>query len=160
MNFDQFFHQEHDRLVRFCWLLTLNRDAAADVAQEAMARAWKAWPDLSQPGNNPAGWLRTVATNLARSRWRQATRALDFTRRQRIEPGPIAVSDPAVVDALRSLSPRQREVVVLRYWADLKLADCAEAMGLSEGSAKRHLTRAHANLQELLDPSNLQELTL
>ncbi len=160
MEFDEFFGEERDGLVRLCWLLTLDREAAADIAQEAMARAWASWDTLSDAGSNPAGWVRTVATNLSRSRWRRLRRASLLRWSPYHSTSELAVSDPALLDALGELSPRQREVVVLRYWADMKLADCAEAMGVSLGSVKQHLARAHVRLGELVDPSSLEGLRL
>ncbi len=159
MEFDQFFDQERDRLLRLCWLATLDREAAADVAQEAMTRAWARWDELSEPGSNPGAWITTVALNLARSRWRRFRRAAEEGRRP-VADVQIGVTDPGLLDAIRGLSYRQREAVVLRYWADLKVEDCATAMGVSAGSVKRHLTRAHERLREIVDPSMLEEVYL
>jgi len=160
MDFDEFFRSERDALIRLCWLLTLDRDAAADVAQEAMTRAWSSWDQLSSEGSNPAAWVRVVATNLARSRWRRLSRAARLDPTARPEPQRYPVSDPELLGALDSLAPRQREAIVLRYWADLKLEDCADAMGVSVGSVKRHLVRARGRLGELIDSSAIEELTL
>lgn len=160
MDFDEFFRRESDGLVRMCWLLTLDRDAAADVAQESMARAWARWGELTEPGSNPAGWVRTVATNLARSRWRRLRTASRALPKGRAGPAASVVSDPALLAAIHKLSPRQREAVILRYWIDLKLDDCAEAMGVSVGAVSQHLARAHDRLAELVDRSETEELTL
>jgi RNA polymerase sigma-70 factor (ECF subfamily) len=116
---------------------------------------------LSEPESNAAGWVRVVATNLARSRWRQLRRASRslFPPRSREESHPV--SDPGLLAALEQLAPRQRQAVILRYWADLKLEDCAEVMGVSVGSVKKqHLARAHDRLAAMLDRSELEELTL
>lgn len=160
MEFEEFFRTETDPLVRMCWLLTLDREVAADIAQETMARAWASWDTISRPGSNPAAWTRTVATNLSRSRWRRlktATAALPRLHRAHVS---AAVSDPQLAEALRLLPSRQREAVVLRYWADLQLADVAVAMDVSVGSVKQHLGRARQRLGEFLDPSQLEEMTL
>ncbi len=160
MDFDEFFRGERDGLARMCWLLTLDREAAADIAQEAMARAWASWDTLSGADSNPAGWVRTVATNLSRSRWRRLRRVSVLGWGADNPASELAVSDPGLLAALAQLSPRQREIVVLRYWGDMKLTDCADAMGVSLGSVKQHLARAHVRLGELVDPSSLEGLRL
>jgi RNA polymerase sigma factor (sigma-70 family) len=71
-----------------------------------------------------------------------------------------ALDDPDLAAALGGLAPRQRQIVALRYWDDLTLRDCADAMGVSLGTAKQHLARAHRHLAATLDPSMLEELTL
>lgn len=161
LEFDDFFDRERDGLLRLCWLSTLDREAAAEVAQEALTRAWSDWERLSAPGSNPAAWVTTVALNLARSRGRRLRRWPTVLTRLGSEAaggdGPV-LSDPALLAAIRSLSQRQREAIVLRYWADLTVDDCAERMGISPGSVKRHLTRAHERLRTELDPSMLVEV--
>lgn len=162
MDFATFFASQSDPLVRFCWLLTLDRDAAADLAQEVMERALRDWDRLGGPGQNPTGWTRTVAVNLHHSRWRRMRRLADRLPRlvTSARSEPDAIADPDLAVALASLAPRQRQVVALRYWADLPLRDCADEMGVSLGSVKQHLSRAHATLAARLDPSMLEELTL
>ncbi len=163
MDFAVFFRAESDPLVRFCWLLTLDRDEAADLAQETMERAYRQWDHLGGPGENPAGWVRTVAVNLSNSRWRRVKRLKDRLPRlvtsSSASPS-VALGDPDLVAALDGLAPRQRQVIALRYWDDLALRDCADAMGVSLGTAKQHLARAHRHLATTLDPSMLEELTL
>ncbi len=164
MGFDEFFQSEHDGLLRLCWLATLDREAAADVAQEAMARAWRNWDELTRPGSNPRAWLRTVALNLARSRWRRLARTSSLSRlltdRERTADRRPPISDPALLEAISGLTQRQREAVLLRYWADLKLQECAEVMGVSVGSVNQHLARAHDHLRDLMDPTTIEEMRL
>jgi RNA polymerase sigma factor (sigma-70 family) len=162
MDFAAFFRAESTQLVRFCWLLTLDRDEAADLAQEVMERAYRHWDHLGGSGENPAGWIRTVAVNLSVSRWRRLRRLGE--RLPKLAAAPAApvteIDDPDLVGALDGLAPRQRQVIALRYWDDLPLCDCADAMGVSLGTAKQHLARAHRHLAATLDPSMLEELTL
>jgi RNA polymerase sigma factor (sigma-70 family) len=162
MDFAAFFRAESERLVRFCWLLTLDRDEAADLAQEAMEQAYRQWDHLGGPGENPAGWIRTVAVNLSTSRWRRIRRLKDRLPRlvTSSTSRSAALDDPDLAAALGGLAPRQRQIVALRYWDDLTLRDCADAMGVSLGTAKQHLARAHRHLAATLDPSMLEELTL
>ncbi len=164
MGFDEFFESEHDGLIRLCWLTTLDREAAADVAQETMARAWRNWDELTGPGTNPRAWVRTVALNLARSRWRRLTRTTSLVRllndRERTSDRRPSVSDPGLLTAIGGLTIRQREAILLRYWADLKLDECAEVMEISVGSVNQHLARAHRHLRGLIDPTTIEEIRL
>lgn len=162
MDFTVFFRTESSRLVRFCWLLTLDHETAADLAQEVMERAYQRWDQLGGPGENPVGWTRTVAVNLANSRWRRLRRLTERLPRlaHSTATSPPRVADPDLAAALRALALRQRQVVALRYWADLPLRDCADTMDVSLGTVKQHLARAHQHLAASLDPSMLEELAL
>jgi RNA polymerase sigma-70 factor (ECF subfamily) len=60
------------------------------------------------------------------------------------------VPDPAVVHAIRQLSPRQRDVVILRFLLDMSEADTAEALGIPQGTVKSRLSRAVDTLREEL----------
>jgi RNA polymerase sigma-70 factor (ECF subfamily) len=153
-SFDSFFRDEQAALLRYCWGLTTDRDSARDVAQEAMARAWKDWAQLRD--TTPAAWVRTVALNLVRSQWR-ANR-----------PTPVASRPPEQLDrpvdadlvaALRALPDRQREAVVLHHLGDLSVEDCAAAMGVAVSSVKVHLQRGRARLAELLSDAETTEVS-
>jgi RNA polymerase sigma-70 factor (ECF subfamily) len=139
-----FYEREMPRLLRLCYLSALDTEAAADATQEAMARAWMHWVEISD--GNPGAWVRTVALNLLRSRWRRLAREVRLLPRAY----EIArVPEPRDLDlhaALRRLPRRQREAIALYYWADLPVADCAAAMGTSEGSVKSYLSRARVKL--------------
>lgn len=147
MEYGDFYRSQHDVLLRLCFLATLDRSEAADVAQEALTRAWERWDQIAD--TDPAAWVRTVALNLSRSRWRRLRRhGADVAVPERSVP--FAAADQDLIDALGRLSPRQREAVVLFYWLDLDVAGCAEAMGVSAGGIKQHLSRARGALAALL----------
>jgi RNA polymerase sigma-70 factor (ECF subfamily) len=155
MDYAEFFDRTAPGLVRLCFLATLDREAAADAAQEALARAWREWDRVSAPASDPASWTRTVALNLCRTRWRR------LRRQGRLTPRAYTVDDRAddlpdvdLQRALRRLPLRQREAIALHYWADLGVDACAAAMGVSPGSVKQHLSRARRQLAaELGAPS-------
>jgi len=155
MDYREFFERNAPRLVRLCLLTTLDREAAADAAQEALTRAWRDWARVGAAGSDPAAWTRTVALNLCRNRWRR------LARQARLAPRTYIVDsrsdDPPDIDlqrALRRLPVRQREAVVLHYWADLDVDACVRAMAVSPGSVKQHLSRARRRLAaELGAPS-------
>lgn len=124
-----------------------DRDDAADVAQEACARAFVRWDRLVRRGD-PAPWVSRVAANLAIDRWRRR-------RRDRSDAGNLPcpteqASTGIRVDlhrALRTLPRRQREVVVLRWIADLPEVAVADLLGCSVGAVKQHNRRGLDRLQ-------------
>lgn len=144
MEFDAFYREHRDGLVRLCFLATLDVEVAADVAQEAMLRAFGLWATLKD--EMPLAWVRRVALNLCRSRWRRARRELHMLPRLYSVPALPSSRDVDFVIALRSLPARQREAVVLRYWGDLTVEQCAVVMGVSIGSVNQHLSRGRSAL--------------
>lgn len=146
MDFDAFYREHRDGLVRLCYLATLDVEAAADSAQEAMLRAFGRWATLSD--EEPVAWVRRVALNLCRSRWRRAQRELHLRPRLYVAaPAPVA-RDVDLIAVLRAMPTRQREAVVLRYWGDLSVEQCAAVMGVSIGSVNQHLNRARTALRD------------
>jgi RNA polymerase sigma-70 factor (ECF subfamily) len=131
-----------------------DRQEAQDVVQEAFCRALARWNTVAGY-DDPVAWVRRVAWNLAVSRWRRARTALRHLRRQREEepqsdgPGPDRV---ALFAALGTLPGPQRRAMVLRYMADLTVAEIAHREGVAEGTVKSWLHRgrnalaAHLNL--------------
>jgi RNA polymerase sigma factor (sigma-70 family) len=130
-----------------------DREESRDVAQESLARAFSRW---SRIGDYDEAWISRVATNLSLD----ATRSR--SRRRRADPvgrDGGATVDPAVtvdqrrelVAALNRLSRRQREVVAMRYLADLPEAEVAAALGCSVGTVKQHGARGLAALRRTLE---------
>lgn len=144
-DFEDFYRGEAGSLLRICFLATLNREAAADATQEAMTRAWKHWSDISE--TNPRAWVRVVALNLCRSRWRQIARQTRLLPRlYMLDDAPVVPPDHDLYAALRRLPARQREAIALHYFADLPIAECARVMSLSVGAVKSHLARGRDRL--------------
>ena len=121
-----------------------DRPEAEDIAQEALARATLRW----QFHDRPEGWVTRVASNLALDRYRRRR------RRNSIQTGPIGIVDDRTVERSDLVQPcaptssrRQREVVVLRYLADLSEVDVARALGCSVGSVKTHASRGLSALR-------------
>jgi RNA polymerase sigma-70 factor (sigma-E family) len=126
------------------------RSDAEDIAQEACARACVRWKRL----DDPRAWVGRVSANLALDRWRRQRTA----RRHGAAAAPRAVPtddgfDGRRVDlhrALEQLPPRQRQVVVLRYLADLSEQQTAELLGCAVGTVKAHASRGLAALRVAL----------
>jgi RNA polymerase sigma-70 factor (sigma-E family) len=140
-------------LTRLAFLVLGDRPAAEDVVQDAFCGLYRAWDRLPDHGN-VQGYLRVSVLNGCRSALRRARRA------PRPVPAPHAVSaeadalsgeeQRAAVAAVRRLPPRQREALVLRYFADLTEQETAQAMKVSLGTVKSTTARAIAAVGRML----------
>nr|WP_239134214.1 sigma-70 family RNA polymerase sigma factor [Rugosimonospora africana] len=117
---------------------------AQDLVQEAFCRAIPRWQKLSAY-DDPAGWVRRVAWNLAISGWRRHRTVMAFLGRQREQhvegPSPDRV---ALMRALATLPDRQRRIFVLYYIAGDSVLEIAEREGVPEGTVKSWLHRARS----------------
>jgi len=140
------YERESRSLVGMLWVVTGDQAAAEDLAQEAFVRLALAWHRVRDP-EKAGAYLRSIAFNLARSQHRRAT-----TARLYQPPGlPDTVSAEAtallneaerqLLVALRALPDRQRECLVLRFYADLEPLQIAATLDLSVNSVKTHLRR-------------------
>jgi RNA polymerase sigma-70 factor (ECF subfamily) len=124
---------------------------AEDVVQEAFARAIQHERKFRQT-DNPEAWLRTVAVNLSRSRWRRrilGDRLQRKAHRSDVHPD-LSPDHVALVDALKRLPEAQRQVIALHHLADLPLHEVAETVGAPVGTVKARLSRGRATLAKLL----------
>jgi RNA polymerase sigma-70 factor (sigma-E family) len=148
--FDEFVRTEHPRLVRALTLYVGDEGIAWQLAQDAFVRAGERWGQVSAMAA-PGAWTHRVGMNLANSHFRRRAAERRANRRatgraERDEP-PVDPGDAlAVRAALALLPPREREVVVLRFFLDYSVADTATALGLRAGSVK---TTTHRALQRL-----------
>jgi RNA polymerase sigma-70 factor (sigma-E family) len=145
--FDDAFDALFRAAYRVAFRLLGEREDATDVAQEALARAAVRWGSLVRRGD-PTPWVVRVAANVALDRLRHRRVAA----RHAVVP-PSSTALPERVDlqrALAALPKRQRDVVVLRYVADLPEADVARALGCSVGTVKTHASRGLAALRAAL----------
>ena len=147
------FYQEHVGAV-LGLVVALQRDvsAAEDITQEAFARAWRRWDRIGRL-DRPGAWVRRVALNLARSRYRRLrTEIAGLARLGRPEVTVTDVSnDPAIWNEVRRLPRRQAEVIVLTYVDDLDSHDAAEVLGIDAATVRAHLTRARRTLEQRLE---------
>ena len=115
------------------------------------------WQRLKDPDKAPA-YLRQAVVNRSRSVLRHRTVVDKYPQQAppdmpSAEHGALALLERrAVVTALRDLPERQREAIVLRYYADLSEAEIAGAMGISRGAVKSHTARGMAALRAALKP--------
>jgi RNA polymerase sigma-70 factor (sigma-E family) len=145
----------YHQLVRLALLLVRDLQTAEEVVQdafEAMHLAWKRLHDQEKA----LAYLRQTVVNRSRSVLRHR-KVVDLHQPKAAPDEPSAehaamalIERTAVIAALGSLPVRQREAIVLRYYADLSEADIAAAMGISRGAVKSHTARAMAALRSTL----------
>jgi RNA polymerase sigma-70 factor, ECF subfamily len=123
--------------------------AAEDVAAEALARAYARWDRIGELSYRDA-WVLRVAANVAIDVARRRRRRVETVDVAGADPGDVAATRVALEAALRALPARQRDVVVLRYLSDLPEEAVAEALGISAGTVKTHLSRGLTSLRRLL----------
>lgn len=140
-------------LMRAAWLLTGNEASAEDLVQTALVRIWSRWAKLERQGSLDA-YVRRVLVTTYINGWRRRWRGEVPT--EVLPDGPPSGADAqAAVEqrllvrkALAELPPRQRAVVVLRYFEDLTEAQAAQALGCSVGTVKSQTARALARLRQ------------
>ena len=144
------------QLVRMVVLLVDDIGTAEDVVQDAFTALHQNRSRLRDPGA-ALGYLRATAVNNARSvlRKRQTTRRhLRLARQEFAEPADnellLAAAHQQVLAAVRQLPPRQREVLALRYWANLSEVEIAQALGISRGAVKSNASRGMDKLESIL----------
>jgi RNA polymerase sigma-70 factor (sigma-E family) len=158
--FAEFYAASKDRCLRAAVASGLRPAAAEEAVAEAFARAWAGWSKV-RTLHSPSAWVVRTAVNADISWWRRRRRevvtdaALDGAvaakngdRGDRGDRGDL-------LDAVRRLPPRQREVVVLRYLLDLDTAGTAAWLGIAAGTVTAHLHHALATLRA--DLTRLEE---
>jgi RNA polymerase sigma-70 factor (sigma-E family) len=153
-HYQQLFHGHFATMTRLAAML--GADDPEDVAQEAFVRLHRRRRTLRDPYAS-IGYLRTTVVNLSRSR----VRHLSVVRRNQPARAPDAESAEQqavrredareLVAALGQLSNRHREALVLRYWLDLSEAEMADAMGVSRGTVKAHVSRGLDALATIME---------
>ena len=152
-----FFRLVLPRAVMAARRITASRAAAEDAASEALAKAYLHWPRVRALPYREA-WVLRVTINEAVGTIRKESRRERILRRQpapRVAAGP-SVAPPDLLDHLNRLPRRQREVITLRFYADLSSDEVASALGLSAGSVKAHQHRALETLRRRVDADLLR----
>jgi|SRR5579875_1021418 len=157
-DFDQFVADSAESLLRTAHLITWDAGESEDLVQECLMRVARRWPRV-QRMEQPLAYARRVLINLAVDGGDR--RAL---RRRELDAPSASADAPAadvlagldtrdeLLDALAQLTPRQRAVLVLRYFNDLSESQVADALGCSPGTVKSNTSRGLARLREVLSP--------
>jgi RNA polymerase sigma-70 factor (sigma-E family) len=155
--FREYMHGRWPSMVRLAYGLTGDLGHAEDVAAAAFARAYASWPRVRRSGN-PDAYVRQIVVNENRNRFRKR-RVPEHLTDQLPEQGVADATGRhderlVLIAALQRLGPRQRAVVVLRYWVGLTETEAAVTLGCSVGTVKSQASRALAALRtstELVD---------
>jgi RNA polymerase sigma-70 factor (sigma-E family) len=157
-DFDLFVASNLEQLLKTAYLITWDVGEAEDLVQECLFKVARRWPRVRRMAQ-PGGYARRILVNLA------VDGARGRARRRGELDGAAAVADEPdrdlligletraeLLDALARLTPRQRAVLVLRYFNDLTEAETAEVLGCSPGTVKSNTSRGLARLREVLAP--------
>ncbi|MDH6708943.1 RNA polymerase sigma-70 factor (sigma-E family) [Kitasatospora sp. MAA19] len=150
-DFEEFVSACGPKMLRVAWLLTGDPHQAEDLLQTALAKVWPKWERISI--DRPEAYLRKTLVNCHVSWWRRRWTG-EVPHGELPEP-PAANADPyegvvlgqVVAQAVRALPPRQRAVVVLRFFEDLSVEETAEVLRCSTGTVKSQTHRAIAALR-------------
>ena len=129
---ERFLNERGEPLLQTAVLLAGGREAGEDLLQAALERLLRRGPAIE---GNPEGYLRRTLYHLAADRFAEVDQR------------------DSLVRLLRQLPPRQRAVIVARYWEQLSEAEAAQALGCSVGTVKSAAARGLRRLRELSDPS-------
>jgi RNA polymerase sigma-70 factor (sigma-E family) len=151
---EQLYAAHWRQLVRLAVLLVRDQGAAEEIVQDCFVAVHDRWGRLRDP-DKALAYLRQSVVNRSRSHLRHLSVVRRHAERQGAMPVAAGADEPAydaarrtaVLDALRRLPTRQREVLVLRYYLDLSEAEIAEVLDISRGAVKSHASRGAAALR-------------
>lgn len=151
-DFGEFVRAVLPGLLRYGHALTGNPHDAADLVQGVLERIGSRWSSVLRKTGDPLAYARRSMANAHISRWRR-------TRRENLVADlpdtavvyqPDRFGDEPLWQALRALPPRQRAVMVLRYYEDLSEAEIASTLGITKGTVKSQANKAMASLRARL----------
>lgn len=149
--FSELVHAVWPSLYRTAYLLVGDRGLAEDLVQTSLTKTYASWGKVRDVAAAP-GYARTTLVNTAaawfrRKSWRNERPVSELP--ETAIHGDVA-ERPTLMVALAQLAPRQRAVVVLRYYEDLSVDETAQALGISAGTVKSQTYDALARLRDLL----------
>jgi RNA polymerase sigma-70 factor (sigma-E family) len=153
VTFEEYVSARGVALIRFARLMTGDEHRAEDLVQDVLAKAYAGWRRIGAL-DQPDFYVRRMLVNANTSWWRRAVNR-EVAVAEPSGTGVVADSAAesaerdAVWRAVRQLPPRQRTVIVLRYYEDCDDATIAELMNCSPGTVRTHAKRALGKLQHL-----------
>jgi RNA polymerase sigma-70 factor (ECF subfamily) len=148
--FEEFFERHHRRLLAAMWLVTRDRHEADEITQDAFLRLWERW-DRVGALDDPEGYLFRTAMNVFRSRKRRAMLAIRRVVRQ-APPDDLLESierREVLVQALASLTPRERAAVVMTDVLGFSSAEAGASLGVKPVTVRVLASRGRGRLQEV-----------
>src|SRR5581483_3023827 len=155
-DFDRFVADSTNTLLRTAYLIVWDLGEAEDLVQETLFEVARRWPRVRRM-ERPLAYARRILVNRALSgSARRTRRRQELTEAMPSEPAALVEVGLAdeLMDALAALPPRQRAVLVLRYFLDLPEAEVAAAMKCSLGTVKSTASRGLARLEQLMRGTN------
>ncbi len=157
---DDIYRTHRMGMVRLAILLVDDINSAEDVVQDAFAGLYRNWDQL-RDAQAAIGYLRTAVVNGSRSMLRRRRTARAYVpphsadARSAESMAMLTAEHQSVISALGELAPRQREILVLRYYGGLSEAEIAAATGLTAGTVKSTASRAVAKLGDIIRDKHL-----
>ncbi len=153
--FEAFVRSSSAALHRSAYLLTGDKHLAEDLVQSALARTHRSWSRLEDPANAEA-YTRRVMYHLQVSWWRR-NRVPESITEDAPEPRPTGGPGEAtgltnrmtIHGALQKLSPKQRQVLIYRYFEDRTEVETAQLLGIAVGTVKSQTAKALGKLREI-----------
>lgn len=159
--FEEFVAAALPGLLRFGVVLTGDRHRADDLVQTALVKTMRRWRVIDH--EHPVAYVRRVMVNTHLSGWRRARRETGLPEGFDMAFGTDEVAtyddQDQLARALAVLPPRQRAVIVLRYYAGLSEAEIADTLGCATGTVKSQTSKAMQRLRRELVPADFVEAT-
>jgi len=134
--FADLYRSQFGPLSGYAAALTGDPAAAVDIAQEAFTRLLARWRRV----RDARAWLFFVTTNLTRDHWRAVVRDRELSERAgHAQPDSVPATDPWLRDLVDRLPPRQRQAILLHYYADVSVDEIARLLHVPVGTVKRRL---------------------
>ena len=152
VDFDEFFRATWPRLYRTAYAVAGDAASAEDALQAAYVKAYASWGRVSRT-EHPEAYVRRIVVNEILGTRRRAWWQRERPHGSPEPPGRVAAPDVGVVEhdavwlAVRALPPRQRAVIVLRYYEDLSEEQIAAVLGCSRGTVKSQASAALTSLR-------------
>ena len=153
MTVEELIDQHGDDILRLCLLYMGERQLAEDAFQETFVRAWRHLSAF-RGESSAKTWLSHIAVNVCRDMlrtpWLRMRRSVRSVEEMEYLPAPDATPRHELMDAIRALPDKYREVIVLVYVQDMKLREAAAQLRLPVPTVSTRLRRARARLAQLL----------
>lgn len=151
--FTEYVTKRRTTFLRAAYLLCGDWERAEDVVQIVLVKAYLAWPRVRKDGAD--GYVRKMIARTAVDEWRLSRRAVlpggSLIELASAAPEGFAYEERSVLlESLRRLPPRQRQVVVLRHWWGCSVAEVARDLRITQGTVKSQTARALERLKVLL----------
>lgn len=153
LDFEQFYAATRPRLLRTTFAVTRDQQRAEDAVQVAFVSAYTSWRRVSR-ADDPVAYVRRIAIHAALAQRRSPSWRREKASGHALRDEPVADAVDAtaqrldVWQAIGTLPPRQRAVIVLRYYEDLTESQIAAILGIRPGTVKSQAAAALATLRE------------